>query len=178
MGYTGPQCGTGTYAEDWGRMSRRKKERKAKQNRKRIDAYKRSGKTLAPPLATYPNLKPLDYHRQLLPQLLWLKSVLDFYGEGRFPGMVHKFLDLIDGVGTTGSDPVSGLVESFSFIPKEKRAAFVHDNRDAVEAMVIAPFGGALKLHTDCPMHWLLDFYGRDNLVWSTPPSGTLNLKS
>ena len=77
-------------------MSKRKKNRKPKK-RKRLDAYKRTGKTLAPPLATYTNLKPLDYHRQLLPQLLWLKSILDFYGEDRFPGVVHKFLDLVDG---------------------------------------------------------------------------------
>jgi len=88
-------------------MNRRKKERKAKQKRKRIDAYRRSGKTLAPPLAVYTNLKPLDYHRHLMPQLLWLESVLDCYGEKRFPGMVHRFLDSVDTLGTTA--PTSGL---------------------------------------------------------------------
>jgi hypothetical protein len=145
-------------------MSKRKKNRKPKKKRKWIDAYKRTGKTLAPPLAAYPNLKPLDYHRQLLPQLLWLESILDFYGEDKSPGAVHRFLDLVDGVGTTGSDPVSGLVESFLFVPEDKRADFVHSNRDAVEAMVIKPFAPVLMLHTECPMQWLLDCYGRDGL--------------
>jgi len=144
-------------------MSKRNKHCKPK-TRKRLDAYKRTGKTLAPPLATYPNLKPLDYHRQLLPQLLWLEAILDSRGEERFPGAVHRFLDLVDGVGTTGSDPVSGLVESFSFVPEDKRAGFVRDNRDAVEAMVIEPFSLVLMLHAECPMQWLLDCYGRDGL--------------
>jgi len=142
-------------------MSRRKKNRKTKRKRKRIAAYKRKGKTLAPPLATYMNIRSLDYHQQLLPQLLWLESVLDHYGEERFPGLVHRFLDLLDVVGTIGSDPVSGMVESFLFVPETKRAAFVHENRDAVEAMVIDPFGPALVLHSACPMNWLMDSYGR-----------------
>lgn len=141
-------------------MSRRKKDRKAKQKRRRLDAYKRSGKTLAPPLAALP-MRPLDYHRQLLPQLLWLESILDHCGEKEFPGLVHRFLDLVDALGTSAADPVSGMVESFQFIPEAKRAAFVQEHRDAVEAMVVVPFGSALVLHAACPMNWLLDFYGR-----------------
>jgi len=76
---------------------------------------------------------------------------------------VHHFLDLVDALGTTGSDPVSGMVESFLFVPEAKRAAFVHDHRDAVEAMVIDPFGPALVLHATCPMNWLMDLHGRAN---------------
>lgn len=145
-------------------MSKRKRKRKPKKKRKRLDSYQRSGKTLAPPLATYPNLKPLDYHRQLLPQLIWLEAILDLRGEDRFPRAVHGFLDLVDAVGTVSSDPVSGLVESFSFVPEDKRVDFVRENRDAVEAMVIEPFAPVLMLHTECPMQWLLDCYGRDGL--------------
>jgi hypothetical protein len=145
-------------------MSKRRKKRKPKKKRKRLDGYKRTGKTLAPPLATYLKLKRLDYHRQLLPQLLWLESILDSCGEDKFPGAVHRFLDLVEGVGTTGSDPVSGLVESFSFVPEDRRAGFVHDNQDAVEAMVIEPFAPVLMLHAECPMQWLLDCYGRERL--------------
>lgn len=144
-------------------MSKRKKNRKPKR-RRRIDAYKRKGKTIAPPLATYENLRPLDYHQQLLPQLLWLECILATYGEEKFPGLAHKFLDLVDGAGTTGSDPVSGLVESFSFVPADRRAGFLSDNRDEVEAMVIEPFAPVLMLHAECPMQWLLDCYGRDGL--------------
>ena len=140
-----------------------------------MDGYKRTGKTLAPPLATYPNMNPLDYHRQLLPQLLWLESVLDFYGEDKFAGAVHGFLDLVDGVGTTGSDPVSGLVESFLFVPEDRRADFVQSHRDAVEAMVIKPFAPVLMLHPECPMQWLLDCYGRDSLQ-SNPDSELASL--
>lgn len=145
-------------------MSKRKKNRKPKRKHKRIDAYKRKGNTFAPPLATYPNLRPLDYQRQLLPQLLWLECLQESYGQDRFPGMVHKFLDLVDGIGTSGSDPVSGLVESFSFVPEDRRAGFVREHRDAVEAMVIEPFAHVLTLYTDCPMRWLLDYYGREGL--------------
>jgi hypothetical protein len=144
-------------------MSKRKKNQKAKQKRRRLDAYKRSGKTLAPPLTTYLNVRSLDYHRQLLPQLLWLESVLDRYGEKKFPGLVHRFLDLVAALGTTGSDPVSGMVESFLFVPEVKRTAFVHDHRDAVQAMVVEPFGPALLLYGTCPMKWLMDLYGRAN---------------
>ncbi len=142
-------------------MGRRKKDPKVKRKRRRIDAYKRSGKTLAPPLATYMNLRSLDYHRQLLPQLLWLESVLDRYGDKQFPGLVHRFLDLVDTLGTTGSDPVSGMVDSFVFIPEVKRAAFIHDHADAIQAMVVDSFGPALALYGTCPMKWLMDSCGR-----------------
>lgn len=144
-------------------MARHKKDREAKQKRRRLDAYKRRGKTLAPPLMNYLQVSPLEYDRQLLPQLLWLESVVDRYGEKKLPGLVHRFLDLMDALGTTGSDPVSGMVESFLFVPEAKRAAFVHDHRDAVQAMVIEPFGPALLLYGDCPMKWLMDLYGRAN---------------
>jgi len=140
-------------------MSKRKKNQKADKKRKRLDAYKQTGKTLKPPLVEYGKLSPLDYRLQLLPQLLWLESVLDHFGAQRFPGVVHRFLDLVDSLGTTGSDPVSGMVESFVFVPESKRRAFVEGNRDAIEAAVIRPFGPALLLHADCPMHWFLDIY-------------------
>ncbi len=138
-------------------MSKRKTGRKKK---KRIDHYKRTGKKLQPPLAAYPNLNPLDYHRQVLPQFLWLASLIDFYGEERFPGIAHRFLDLVDALGTLGSEPVSGLVESFSFAPEAQRESFVENNREAVEVAVIEPFVAALQLYGDCPMRWLLAAYG------------------
>jgi hypothetical protein len=144
-------------------MAKRKKDRRAKQKRRRLDSYKMTGKTLAPPLTTYLSVRPLDYDRQLLPQLLWLESILDRYGAKRFPGLVRRFLDLVDALGTTGSDPVSGMVESFLFVPEVKRAAFVHDHRDAVQAMVVDPFGPSLLLYTACPMNWFMDLYGRGN---------------
>jgi hypothetical protein len=136
------------------------KDRKARTGRKRIDGYTRKGKKLQPPLAACPNLMPIDYHRQVLPQLLWLESLLDLYGEEKLPGVAHPFLDLVDALGTTRSDPVSGLVASFEFVPEPKRQSFVDSNRKAVEISVIEPFGAALRLYDDCPMHWLLACYG------------------
>ncbi|MBI4579313.1 MAG: hypothetical protein HY718_06395, partial [Planctomycetes bacterium] len=140
-------------------MGNRKKDRKGRGERKRIERYKRTGKKLQPPLATYPGVKQVDYHRQLLPQLLWLESLLDLYGENRLPGIVYPFLDLVDALGTTGPDPVSGLVESFAFVPAAKRQSFVSDNRSVVEIAVIKPFLSALHLYRDCPMNWLMASY-------------------
>ncbi|UCC31463.1 MAG: hypothetical protein JSU86_04145 [Phycisphaerales bacterium] len=157
-------------------MSRRDKDRKGKRERKRIDHYKQSGKKLQPPLATYPNIELIDYHRQLLPQLLWLESLIDLYGEEEFPRLVRRFLDLVDTLGITGAEPVSGFVESFAFVPEAPRQSFVDSNRRAVEVAVIEPFGAALQLYSDCPMNWLLASYG-DTRVGFDLDSAVASLK-
>jgi len=153
-------------------MTKKKSKRKTPKRRKRIDSYKKTGKKLQPPLASYTNLQPVDYQRHWLPQLLWLESLLDCHGEEKFPGFAHRFLDLIDNAGTNGSQPVSGLVESFSYVPKDVRNSFVANNRRAVEIAVIEPFGDALRLYSDSPMHWLLTCYGDSE--GSRDPESTL----
>jgi hypothetical protein len=86
--------------------------------------------------------------------------LIDLYGDENFPGIANRFLDLVDTLGITGSEPVSGLVESFGFVPEPQRQHFVDSNRRAVEIAVIEPFGAALQLYTDCPMNWLVAAYG------------------
>lgn len=143
-------------------MSKKKHGPKKKKKKKRIDGYQRTGKKLQPPLAAYPNIQMIDYNRQLLPQFMWLESLLDRYGEEKLPGVVYPFLDLVDDLGTTGEEPVSGLVESFVYVPEAERQTFVDSNKEIIRIAVIEPFGDALRLYRDCPMNWLLASYGDD----------------
>jgi len=140
-------------------MNKRRKNRSAKRERKRIDGYKQTGKKLQPPLAVYPRVLKLDYHRQTLPQFLWLASLRDVYGLERFPRIANRFLDSVDSLGTTSDDPVSGLVESFSFVPETARASFLDQEPELVRIAVIEPFSAALHLYPDCPMRWLWNSY-------------------
>lgn len=110
-------------------------------------------------MAIYPHVLQLDYHLQVLPQFLWLASLRDKYGEQKFPIIAHRFLDLVEQLWTGGPEPVSGLVESFSFVPESKRERFVDQHREAVRLAVIEPFSAALRLYPDCPMRWVWDYY-------------------
>jgi len=88
-----------------------------------------------------------------------LASLRDKYGEQRFPIIAHRFLDLIEQLWSGDPEPVSGLVESFAFVPESKRKPFVDQHREPVRLAVIEPFSAALRLYPDCPMRWVWDYY-------------------
>jgi hypothetical protein len=104
---------------------------------------------------TYENLAVLDYHRDVLPELLWLEAVLDSYGVRSAPGVVYSLLDVLDEI-APASAPFSGLVSSFAEVPEDKRALVCKEHAPLVERAVLRPFCEAVRLYEKCPMGWLL----------------------
>jgi len=126
-------------------MSKNKKGKK--RNKRRIDSYKKTGKKLAPPLALYPNLSPIDYHANILPNLLWIEAVRDFFGDNHFVSVIYAFLDLLDEDSKGVSEPISGLVQSFDRVPVPSRIAFVKNNTTIIKRAVIEPFANVFYVY-------------------------------
>ncbi|MBW8015112.1 MAG: hypothetical protein FVQ82_02925 [Planctomycetes bacterium] len=132
-----------------------------KRKKRRIDSYKKTGKKLVPPLASYPNLNLIDYSLDILPNLLWIEAVRDYYEGKNFIKIIHDFLNLFDDINKGDSGPVSGLVQSFEYVSETGRPIFVHDNQIAIQEVVIKPFFNVLNLYPSCPMNWFVsEFHG------------------
>jgi hypothetical protein len=136
-----------------------KKNKGKKHKKRRIDSYKKTGKKLAPPLASYPNLSSIDYHASILPNLLWIEAVRDFFGDNRFISVIYRFLDLLDEASKGVSEPISGLIQSFDYVPVSRRIAFVNNNPTVIQTAVIEPFANVLRIYPRCPMAWLVSDY-------------------
>lgn len=138
--------------------------RNRKGKNRRIDHYRKAGKTLTPPLASLPNVSSIDYNARILPNLLWIEAVRDYYGDKRFVSVVHGFVDLFDDVNKVLARPVSGLVQSFDLVPVSVQQSFVKSNSETILNAVIRPFVGALRMYPSCPMAWLASDYSGEYL--------------
>ena len=136
-----------------------KSKKRKKRNKPRIESYKKTGKKLVPPLASYPYISPIDYNASILPNLLWIEAVRDFYGDQRFISVIYTFLDMLDDSCKEISETISGLVQSFDYVPSSTRIAFVNNNPKVVQSAVIEPFANVLSLYPRCPMAWLASHY-------------------
>jgi hypothetical protein len=131
-----------------------------KHNKRRIDSYKReTGTILSPPLASLSTLTMIDYHGVILPNLLWIEAVIDFYGDNHYIPVIYKFLDLLDDDNKETSKVLSGLILSFDYVPVSKRTTFVNNNLTVVRAAVVEPFANVIRMYPKCPMAWLISDY-------------------
>jgi hypothetical protein len=60
-----------------------------------LKEHKQRGKTFSPPLTQIP-VTPIHWNRDLLPEMLWIDSLLDAYGWQRVGPLFHQTLELLD----------------------------------------------------------------------------------
>jgi len=95
-------------------MSRKRRKKGTKQkNTSSLKEHRRVRKVLQPPLAQLP-VTPLGWVTDLLPDMLWIDSILDNRTLGQAAGLFHSALDVLDEfVPTDSSSVLTGLISSF-----------------------------------------------------------------
>lgn len=144
-----------------GKKSSRKKPRKQKKvkQRSRLQEHKRKGKSLLPPFAQLP-ISPISWVKDLLPEMLWLDSVLSSAELRVSTERFHRTLDVVDGYMPDDSKQVvTGLVSSFALVPHARR----EDVRSLLKRIGLfnkvfpREFLAVIGNYPNCPMSWLLD---------------------
>ncbi len=132
-----------------------KKKGKGKQRHTGLNKHSRDRTRLIPPLAKV-NLRPVDYERNLLPEHLWLASLVDTFGPERAHQPFHDLMDAIDEV-WTDHVPAYGFLTDFALVPDSARADFKETNRGLIRAAFHEPIGRLLGFYPEGPAYWLVD---------------------
>lgn len=120
----------------------------------RIKDYKRSKKNLTPPLGQL-NMIQIMWHKNMLPDFLWIDSLVAYYGEISAPMYYNLLLNLLDKY-NEGEPILTGMISEFALIAEKDREEILSKNKFLLEDAVINPFSDIIRLYTECPMKWLL----------------------
>jgi Family of unknown function (DUF5677) len=181
-------------------MSKHKRNRGKRRQAKRrqssmLKDHRQHKKVLTPPFLQIPNLKPVSWQHDGLPDFLWIQAVREETGD---LAAANKALDVLDKFvpeppdasedenGGERPEPeeayephpnvhLDGRISTFPLVPEDRRA-------EAREAMTkAAPWalpdglGHALALYPECPAAWLYEDWAKVN--HADPEVGTNYLK-
>ncbi len=121
----------------------------------KIKDYKRDKKTLTPPFGQLKMIQVM-WHKDMLPDFLWIDSLIAFYGEMGAPIYYNHLLDVLDKY-HSGEPILTGMISEFSLIPEKDREEIISKNKFLIEDTIINPFSHIIRLYPECPMSWLLD---------------------
>jgi hypothetical protein len=93
--------------------------------------------------------------RDLLPEFLWIDSLVQEYGRPAAVQMFNDFLRAADRFNSHPKEILDGTVGAFRFIAASRRQSFVEELAGKLELAVERPFGHVLSLYPDCPMKWM-----------------------
>ena len=148
-------------------MTRKKQRQKRGGNKpERVLAdHERRGRLLVPPLMQHGPIHERSWHREMLPDFLWIALMLGRRSDWL---AVRSALEVIDRFVPEGPRFADGRLTTFALVPVEEReAARSALLREAPHALPAA-FGHALGLYPGCPALWLYD----DWLAEHKPDSG------
>ena len=124
--------------------------------RSSLKDHKRVGKELVPPfLAMDVPMTQVFWARDLLPEFLWIDSLVNFYGEAAGAAMFRDFMTAADNYHCDTDRFLDGTMSAFALIAGERRQQFLSDCSLLVRLAVDEPFGEILALLTSSDMAWL-----------------------
>lgn len=149
-----------------GKQSKRLGRRDRKRYNSPLSAHKQQGRILKPPFKALPNMREIPWPKQMLPDMLWLCSVLAANDEMVAIPAIARTLDVIDGAiasncGDRDKDklPVmDGRLTALERVPEKARDRVVSDleDRGLYELAVPERFGHSLGMYPTAPGRWLL----------------------
>jgi hypothetical protein len=125
---------------------------------------------LTPPLAALPNLKPISWPHDAMPDFLWIQAI---HHETRELALANDALDVLDDFVPTEAGFLDGRISSLAIVPPDRREAACKAFRGQVPWAVPRPFAQAIRLYPECPGLWLFD----DPAVPEAPEAGPAYLK-
>ena len=124
--------------------------------RSKLADHKRIGKQLVPPFQHIRiSTEQIFWWRDILPEFLWIDSLVQTYGNLHAWALFGDFLSEADRFNPDANEILDGTVSAFRLVPAEKRKAFREELAPVVKEAIVAPFGTILKLYPDCPMSCL-----------------------
>jgi hypothetical protein len=147
-------------------MSRKKLRQKSKHKPKSstLQQHRRLGKTLKPPLRTLAQMRSVPWLRDVLPDMLWLCSVVVGTPNPK-SGMllVARAIDTLDAMWKDASEAIDGRMTAFDRVPGEFRWPFIERLIDdgIYEAAFSRDFANLLLLYTGAPGLWILEPWRR-----------------
>lgn len=138
-----------------------------------LEGHVRRGKRFIPPLMQYDNLKTVAWHRDMLPDFLWIAVMLGRRSEWR---AVYRPLDVIDRFVPEGRRIADGRLSSFALVPEADRIAARKAIQRETPHAIPSALSHALALFPTCPASWL--FVGGDQSFEPDPSIGIPLLQS
>src|SRR5579872_3417409 len=93
----------------------------------KIKDYKRDKKMLTPPFGQI-NMTQVDWHREMLPDFLWIDSLVAFYGDIEASVYYNRLLDVLDNY--YKDEPIlTGIISDFEFIKEKDRKQILEKNK-------------------------------------------------
>jgi hypothetical protein len=122
--------------------------------------HKQLKKEFMPPMTTLPGeLKLVDWNRELLPEFLWIESLVRMYGKLQANHYYTMLLDALDEYEQLDdSEILTGTVSSFNNFSLKTKRAFVNEHTYEIRKCVDIPFGEFLQLYPKSPMRWLTKY--------------------
>jgi len=123
-----------------------------------LEDHQRSGKRLIPPFAQFgPPPEQVFWWRDLLPEFLWIDSLVQAYGEPGAVNIFKAFISAVDEYNPHPTNVLDGTISSFKLIGADRRQSLRTGVAKLVRDAVVSPFGNILSLYPDCPMAWMQD---------------------
>jgi hypothetical protein len=121
-----------------------------------LEEHKRLGKNLFPPFRQFnPSPEQVFWARDLLPEFLWIDSLVHAYGESGAANLFGAFISAVDKFNLHGSEILDGTISSFRLIGVDARELFLAELLGLITDAVRLPFGSVLSIYPDCPMTWM-----------------------
>lgn len=122
--------------------------------RSKFQDHKRVRKELIPPFGQMEKMVQIFYHRDFLPELLWIDSLISYYGESKGLSVFSNFLDTLDCYNNS-DDVLNGMISYFKLIKKSKFDEVLDELSYLIDEAVIKPFGSFLYLYPKIPLSFL-----------------------
>lgn len=160
-------------------MSKGKSNRKKRGRQRQTSSlaqHRRTKKTLTPPLRSMPQpMTDVMWARDILPDLVWIVSLLAHHGERDGLTLVKRTLDgletylpapVLDEEGLERGPFLSGMLTSFESVPEDRRREALTAMRDELIYEDAFPwlFTRAMSKYEGMPGGWLLSGWGGPEL--------------
>ncbi len=123
--------------------------------RSKLEHYSRDKKQLTPPFATM-KMSQIFWYSEMLPEFIWIDSLVSYYGELEASIYYNKVLDMLDEYNLDKDKILLGTVSSFNQIDPKSRKLITDKNKFLIEDALVKPFGAIINLYPDIPMKWLI----------------------
>jgi hypothetical protein len=91
----------------------------------------------------------------LLPEFLWIDSLVQEYGEPAAAGVFNDFLAAADPFNGHPKEILDGTIGAFRFIPEQRLGEFMKALEARIDTAVARPLGYLFSFYPNCPMAWM-----------------------
>lgn len=125
--------------------------------RSALEHHKQVGKELIPPFQQIGTpMEQVFWVRDLLPEFLWIDSLIQEYGKPSASQIMNDFLTQADRFNSRSKEILDGTIGTFRFIGEGQRQAFAEALAATINRAVARPLRHVLNLYPECPMKWMV----------------------